>query len=56
MLTSKRNSTLFLFALLAVLVTFMGDFVTAAPIGNIDDSSATLTCKFFFYLDHFLFY
>ncbi|GAA5816242.1 hypothetical protein MFLAVUS_009768 [Mucor flavus] len=43
MLTSKKNSTLFLFALLAVLVAFMGDFVTAAPIGNIDDSSATLT-------------
>lgn len=48
MLTSKKNSTLFLFALLALLVTFMGDFVTAAPIGSIDDSSATITCKFFF--------
>jgi hypothetical protein len=43
---SKKNTTLFLYALFALLVTFMGDFVTAAPIGSIGDGSATIVCKF----------
>lgn len=42
---SKKNSTVFLFTLFALLLTFMGDFVTAAPIGSIDSNEATLTCK-----------
>lgn len=45
MFTSKKNTTLFFYALFALLVTFMGDFVTAAPIGSIDDGSATIVCK-----------
>lgn len=45
MFISKKNSTIFLFTLLSLLVTFMGDFVTAAPIGSIDDDSATIMCK-----------
>lgn len=42
---SKKNSALFIYTLLALLVTFMGDFVTAAPIGDVSDSSATIMCK-----------
>lgn len=45
MALSKKNSTLFIYALLALLVTFMGDFVTAAPISDVSDSGATITCK-----------
>lgn len=37
----KKNSTLFLYALFALLMTM----VNAAPLGSIDDGSATLVCK-----------
>lgn len=47
---SKKNTTLFLYALFALLVTFMGDFVNAAPLGSIDDGSATLVCRLFIFL------
>ncbi|KAI7904463.1 uncharacterized protein BX663DRAFT_535859 [Cokeromyces recurvatus] len=40
---NKKNKTLFLYTLLSLLVTFMGDFVTAAPIGDIGSNSATIT-------------
>ncbi|KAG2196159.1 hypothetical protein INT46_007811 [Mucor plumbeus] len=42
MALSKKNSTLFIYALLALLVTFMGDFVTAAPIGDVSENGATI--------------
>lgn len=45
MSVSRKNTALFLYALFAVLLTFMGDFVNAAPIGSIDDGSATIVCK-----------
>ena len=45
MFLSKRNKTLYLFLLLSILGTYLGDFVTAAPIISGDGNSATLTCK-----------
>ncbi|KAG1137227.1 hypothetical protein G6F37_011346 [Rhizopus arrhizus] len=43
MFLSKRNKTLYLFLLLSILGTYLGDFVTAAPIISGDGNSATLT-------------
>ncbi|CEG68780.1 hypothetical protein CU097_015851 [Rhizopus azygosporus] len=40
MFFSKRNTTLYLFLLLAILGTFLAD---AAPIGSVDGNSATIT-------------
>lgn len=47
---SKKNSTLYLYALFALLITCMSNIVNAAPIGSIDGNSATLVCKLLFYI------
>ncbi|KAI8067637.1 uncharacterized protein B0P05DRAFT_552337 [Gilbertella persicaria] len=40
---TKRNTTTFLFTLISLMVTLMGDFVTAAPVTSVDGNSATFT-------------